>query len=197
MLGAIKYNLANLANLSGRDARQTFWYYVLFLVIVQFAVSMVFTIPMYVSMFTGVFEAMSQGASEEEATRAMMVGMIGQIKMQAIVGAVLAVVSALLFVAAFVRRLHDGGFTGWIAAFPMATQAFSTVYSLSYLDKLEEIMAGNIAGVGAAGGDPFAMQAEMGLYGLVGYVGYIVVIIFGTFGSEAGPNKYGDEPVRF
>lgn len=58
MLGAVKYNLANLANFKGRDARQTFWYYVLFLVIVQFAVSMVFTIPMYVSMFTGVFEAM-------------------------------------------------------------------------------------------------------------------------------------------
>ena len=34
MLGAIKYNLANLTNFSGRDARQTFWYYVLFLVII-------------------------------------------------------------------------------------------------------------------------------------------------------------------
>lgn len=197
MLGAIKYNLANVANFKGRDARQTFWYYVLFLVIVQFAVSMVFTIPMYVSLFTGMFEAMSQGMSEEEATRSMMLGMIGQIKTQAIANAVIGVITALLFVAAFVRRLHDGGFTGWIAAIPMATQAFSTAYSLSYLDKLEDMMAGNIAGMGAAGGDPFAMQAEMGLYGLVGYVGYIVVIIFGVMGSEVGSNKYGEEPVRF
>ena len=30
MLAAIKHNLANLFNFTGRDARQTFWYYVLF-----------------------------------------------------------------------------------------------------------------------------------------------------------------------
>jgi hypothetical protein len=37
MLGAIKYNLSHLLDFSGRDARQTFWYYVLFLVMLDIA----------------------------------------------------------------------------------------------------------------------------------------------------------------
>lgn len=197
MLAAFKYGLANVTNFQGRDARQTFWYYMLLLFIGQFLVSMIVSIPMYISLFTGMFEAMSNGMSEQEATRTLMVDMIDQIKTQAIIGAVLNVVVALLFVASFVRRLHDAGFTGWIALAPLATQAFSVIYSLSYLDKLEEMMVTNMDNMGAAGGDPFAMQAEMGLYGMVGYVGYIIVIIFGVFRSEDGANKYGEEPVSF
>lgn len=197
MLAAIRYNLSNLANVQGRDARQTFWYYVLFLVVMQFVIGMIASIPMYISLFTGMFDAMSQGLSEEEATRTMMLGMVDQIKTQAIVSSVLGVIVAGLFIAAFVRRLHDGGFTGWIALVPIATQIFSVVYSLSFLDKLEEMMVANMDNMNSAGGNPLAMQAEMGAYGLVGYIGYIVVIIFGVLPSQDGPNKYGDEPVAF
>ena len=197
MLAAFKYGLANVINLQGRDARQTFWYYMLLLFIGHVLVSMITAIPMYISLITGMFEAMSNGLSEEEATRTMMVSMIDEIKTQAIIGATLNVIVTLLFVASFVRRLHDGGFTGWIVLAPLATQVFSVVYSLSYVDNLEEMMTSNLQNMGAAGGDPFAMQAEMGLYGLVGFVGYIVVIIFGVMASQDGPNKYGEEPVSF
>jgi uncharacterized membrane protein YhaH (DUF805 family) len=38
MLASIKYNLSHLLDFSGRDARQTFWYYVLFLFIVYWFV---------------------------------------------------------------------------------------------------------------------------------------------------------------
>ena len=37
MLDAIKHGLANLFNVSGRDARQAFWFYVLFIYIVIIA----------------------------------------------------------------------------------------------------------------------------------------------------------------
>ena len=45
MLGSIRYNLANILNFHGRDARPTFWYYVLFLFILQVAIGMVAAIP--------------------------------------------------------------------------------------------------------------------------------------------------------
>ena len=197
MLGAIRYNFANLANFHGRDARQTFWYYVLFLIVIQFAISMVGTVPMYIEMFTTIFDAASQGLDPDAAMRSMMSGMVDQIRTQMIVGMVIAVVSSALFVAAFVRRLHDVGYTGWIALIPIATQAFSVAYSWSMLDQIGDMMLRNMEAASAGGGDPFSMQAEMGWYSLVGWIGYLVVIGFGSLKGEAGPNQYGEEPVNF
>lgn len=198
MLNAIKYNLANLANFNGRDARQTFWYYVLFLVVLQFVIGIIASIPMYFTMFSGMFDAASQGGDPEMAMATMVDDMVDQIRIQVVIGIVLSVITACLVVASFVRRLHDAGFSGWIAIVPLATQAFSLVYSFTYLDRMEELMTQSMANaMNNTGGDPFAMQAEMGALGLVGWIGYIVVIGFGVLPSKDGPNKYGDEPVSY
>ena len=45
MLPAVKYSIANVTNFAGRDARQTFWYYVLFLFLVQIEISVVAVEP--------------------------------------------------------------------------------------------------------------------------------------------------------
>lgn len=198
MIDAIKYSLANVTNFEGRDARQTFWYYVLFLVVLQFLVSIIASIPMYVTMFSAIFDAASQGADPEIAVQAMIGDMVEQVRVQVIVGMVIGVIVALLIIASFVRRLHDAGFSGWIVLLPLATQAFSMIYSFTYLDRMEELMIESMSTVATGGGnDPLAMQAEMGGFGLVGWIGYIIVIIFGCLKSQDGPNKYGDAPVRF
>ena len=57
MLGAIKYNLKHLLDFSGRDARQTFWYYILFLVVLQFLVGMIAIIPSMVTIMGDTFTA--------------------------------------------------------------------------------------------------------------------------------------------
>ena len=196
MLKSIRYNLSNLANFAGRDARQTFWYYVLFIVVMQILIGLIASIPMYVSMVSGLLDSVASGASEAEAALAMAQNLAGQLKTQVVVGMVLSVVSAGLIVASFVRRLHDGGFSGWIAAIPLATQAFSIAYSFATLDQLEELMLANVTAASAGAADPMAMQAEMGLYGLVGWIGYLVVVGFGVVPSQAGANKYGEEPVH-
>lgn len=54
MLGAVKYALSNLTNFHGRDARQTFWYWVLAVYIASFALSLVITVP---AMLAGMGEA--------------------------------------------------------------------------------------------------------------------------------------------
>lgn len=198
MIGAIKYNLANLTNLEGRDARQTFWFYVLFLVITQFVVGIIAAIPMYVSMATNIYDAVSQGANEQAAMQAMVGDMVGQIKVQMIVSMVISVIVALMLVASFVRRLHDGSFPGWIVTVPLATQAVSMYYTISSMDRIEELMMSSLADAATTGAsDPMALQAEMGGFGMIGWIGYIVVIIFGAWKSVEGPNKYGEAPVRF
>ncbi|MDE8651918.1 DUF805 domain-containing protein [Novosphingobium album (ex Liu et al. 2023)] len=45
MPGAVRYGLTNLVNFSGRDARQTFWFFVLFLYIVTFMLGSIRAFP--------------------------------------------------------------------------------------------------------------------------------------------------------
>ena len=112
MWGAIKYNLANLTNFNGRDARQTFWYYVLFLVVVQFGLGIVMAIPLYIDIFTQAFNAAQSGMGEEQVQAMIFTDMAGYMNNQAIVSAVLSLVMVALLLASFVRRLHDSGKPG-------------------------------------------------------------------------------------
>jgi uncharacterized membrane protein YhaH (DUF805 family) len=198
MLNAIRYNLTHLVDFKGRDARQTFWYYVLFLVVIQFVVGIIAAIPMYISMFTQAFEAASQGIDQSAVSNMMVDEMIGLMQTQMMISVVIGVVMCGLFAASFVRRLHDAGFTGWIAAGTLAIYIASLIHTITIFDRLEEVMRQSIPGPdGAPAMDPFAMQAEMGVMGLLGWVPLIIVIIFGVMKSNDGPNKYGDSPVSF
>ena len=123
MLGAIKYNLANLANPAGRDARQTFWYYMLFLVITQVVVSTIAAMPMYIAMFGGAIDAAQSGANEQEMNALMFANMRGHLHTQMWVGAVMGLIMAALFSAAFVRRLHDSGKPGWLLLLVLLREA--------------------------------------------------------------------------
>ena len=195
MLGSIKYNLSHLADFTGRDARQTFWYYALFLIVVQIGVSIVTSIPMYAGMFTGAFEAASQGMDENAMTAAMMADMTGYLHTQVWISAVLGVIMIALFTAAFVRRLHDGGFPGWIAIVPVVSQLAAAVVGIVTLDKAMAITQAAMANTDPA--ETIALQSEIAPYAMIGWIGYLVVIGFGIVKSQGGPNKYGDAPVRF
>lgn len=193
MLGSIKYNLSHLTDFSGRDARQTFWYYVLFLVVIQFVLAMVAAIPMYIDMFTSAFDAARAGVDTDQTEAIMMGSMSGALEQQMWVGMVLTIVATLLFIAAFVRRLHDGGFSGWWAVVPLFTQVIALWVSFETIDMMQSAM-GDVAA-----GDSTAMldaQGEMLAYSVVGYIGYLVVIVFGVMKSQ-GPNQYGEESVSF
>ena len=195
MFGAIKYNLTHLLDFNGRDARQTFWYYVLFVVVLQWLISMVLVIPIMVRMFQAIFEQAQAGASEEVMQAQMqlvMGGMMGDMMWATVA---LAVLQALLLLAAFVRRLHDSGKSGWWAALALLGQAAGIVAAVRVAELMPRMMP--------LGDDPAALQRmiesqqDLGPYSAASWLGALVVIGFGILKSTDGPNRYGTEPVRF
>ena len=199
MLNSIKYNLSHLTDFTGRDARQTFWFYVLFLVVTQYVIGIVASIPMMVGMFGDAFTAASSGGDPQAMTGVMVENMVGYIETQTYISTTVGLVVVFLIAGSFVRRLHDAGFSGWIALIPIATQVFSLGYGIYILEDVLAMMPEMMAQQ-AEGGmrtNPMVAQIEAAPLSLIGWIGYLVVIGFGVLKSQEGPNRYGDAPVRF
>jgi uncharacterized membrane protein YhaH (DUF805 family) len=199
MLGAIKYNLTHLLDFSGRDARQTFWYYVLFLAVLNFVIGLLVSIPLIVSTIGTAMQAAQSGAGEQ-AIQAQVMGSMGSTLGSTLwLSLATNAVTALLLVAAFVRRLHDSDKAGWWVLVPLAAQAVSMLVSIRMMGAMQAMMQDAMA----AAGDPVRMQSvmeqqtEFARYGAIGWIGPLVVIGFGILRSTDGPNRYGAEPVRF
>jgi uncharacterized membrane protein YhaH (DUF805 family) len=205
LLRAIKYNLRHLLDFSGRDARQTFWFYVLFLFIVYFALGMVGSVALMGNLMDPMMEAANSGASEQEM-QAQLADLMGTF-MGRMVGIMLWVSVAvnaimdLLLAAAFVRRLHDSNSWGWWAVAVPAAQVVSTLAMIPMMEAMQSFMSEAMDPANM--GNPAHMQSiiesqsQVGLYGLIGWVAPILVIVFGVMPSTDGPNRYGAEPVRF
>ena len=129
MLEAIKHGLGNLLNFGGRDARQAFWYYVLFVYLVMTAISVVVVVPMMVQAIAAGFRqgvAASQSGDPvagqlavEAAIANAMTGMMANLMW---IGSITNVLMMALLAASFVRRLHDSDLPGWWALIPGAMQ---------------------------------------------------------------------------
>ena len=191
MINETKHCLKNVTNLEGRDARQTFWFYVLFLVLLQFAISMLAAIPTMASAIGSSFEAAQAGMDPERMEARIMAEMAGSLGTMMWVGIASSVAITLLFVAAFVRRLHDAGYTGWLVLVPVVIQALAMYAQVDQTAQLQEIFAS-----GASPEQMQAMQLEATSNPLnyISWLGYLFVIVFGVFKSQPGPNRYGEEP---
>lgn len=194
MLGSIKYNLTNLTNFNGRDARQTFWYYVLFLVVIQYVLGIAITVPMMVQGFSSAFQAASSGmdsaALEQQMNTQMLAAMQDAIWIQIAIGSV----GALLLVAAVVRRLHDSDHSGWWAVLPFALYAFVLARSPEVMRRAFEMAQ---AAETAAPFDALAMMKGQLAESVLGWVPYLLVIILGVLKSTPGPNRFGEAPVSY
>ncbi|MEW4447980.1 DUF805 domain-containing protein [Qipengyuania sp. JC766] len=193
MIGSIGYSLRNLFNFSGRDARSTFWLYLLFLVVLQFAVSIITIAPVYFEMFSAAFDAGQSGAQPEDLERMMLGNMAGMMERQVLVGLAVTIVSGILFAASFVRRLHDSGKSGWWLLAAYVPVFGSALYNYAYLDDVLAVMQASMTPGSPA--DTMARQSELYAYSALSYIGYLVVIVFGVMKSDEGPNRYGPEPV--
>lgn len=194
MLGSIRYNLANLLNFKGRDARQTFWFYVLFLVILQYAAGMLISLPMMGGMMKGAFSAAQQGASEAELQARMMAQMAGYMRTSMTLTAAVSVIAAMFLLAAFVRRLHDSGKPGWIA---FAVLALSLVARVMIWSKMNEVIAAMTSAPAGDMASALAIQSKVIGASAMSWAAILIVIICGVLPSTNGPNRYGDAPVRF
>lgn len=201
MLGAIKYGLSNLFDTSGRDARQTFWYYVLFVYLLGMTINALVTLPMMFSAMQSMFATLRANPGNEEAIQAatfsMMTEMMGPMLWVAVgVGALkIALLSASL-----VRRLHDSNLSGYWALVPGLIYAIAIGMMPASMERM--IATSQQAMHSArAGADPFAMQMQMmqsqGLSGLLVYLPLLMVIYMGVRPSTPGPNRFGDHTVQF
>ncbi len=189
MLGAIKYGLTHLLDFNGRDARQTFWYYVLFVYIVGQAISMSAMIGPMMRMMRNMFDV----AALQDQQRILAEQ---QAFIQELTGPIIYLTAAatlfnlLALAAAFVRRLHDSDLSGWWALVVGALQAAITTMTLY---NMRDMLA-------MFGAPDAAMHADMSTFVLMALTGYIPLALFiylGARKSTDGPNRFGAEPVRF
>ena len=192
MINETKHCLKNVTNFEGRDARQTFWFYVLFLVLLQFAISMLAAIPTMASAIGSSFEAAQAGMDPERMEARIMAEMAGSLGTMMWVGIASSVAITLLFVAAFVRRLHDAGYTGWLVLVPVVIQVLAMYAQVDQTAQLQEIFA---SGTSPEQMQAMQLEATSNPLNYISWLGYLFVIVFGVFKSQPGPNRYG-EPAK-
>jgi uncharacterized membrane protein YhaH (DUF805 family) len=199
MMLAIKHGFTNLATINGRDARQAFWYWVLFLWLVTTAISLVVTVPLVTQMIAAMVEQVQNQAANPDraggdaAAMASISGVIQQALPTIILTSVATSILIVAFIAAsLVRRLHDSDLPGWWALLPIGLQLFSMSTVPAQMERSMTMMAT------AGSGNPAAMAAAMqGAYGpgpLAGWGAIIVVIVLGVRESTKGPNRFGEAP---
>jgi uncharacterized membrane protein YhaH (DUF805 family) len=203
MIAETKHCLRGLAQFKGRDDQPTFWYYVLALVIAQFIISMIVMVPMMIGLVNAIMQTIpleQEGGDPAQAMGAVFSLMGPMMQDMMWISGATSLAMMLLFVAAFVRRLHDAGYTGWIVLVPIATQVFGLFYGMAQVEQMTEVMFPMMQ-TAMASNDPqeivdlqAQMQGQIGPYGSVGMLGYLLVIVFGVMKSQAGPNRYGDAP---
>lgn len=200
MLDAIKHGLGGLLEFNGRDARQTFWYYVLFIYILTTAISMVVILPVTIqAMFAGMKQGIEAARGQDPAVAqaavqaSMMVSMGKMIPAMMWVGVASGIIMLVGFAAAFVRRLHDSDLSGLWALLPAGCQTIGLLTIPSQMAKLQDSMQTiNFT-------DPMArmtmMQSSFGIGPLLSWVGIGIVIALGVRKSTPGTNRFGDGPV--
>jgi uncharacterized membrane protein YhaH (DUF805 family) len=194
MLGAMKYHAGHLFDFGGRDARQTFWFWFLFLFILNIAIGMAMSLPMTISAMSTAFEGARTG-DPAAAQAAMMNQMADSMRPLIVGGIIIGLFNVVMMAAALVRRLHDSGKSGVWAALTGAIYLASLALSWFTADEIVAMMREAAAAGGPQTG--LGMPVQLGWQSLLGYVPMIMVIVVGVLGSDPGPNRYGEEPVRF
>lgn len=194
MLGAIKYNLSNLVNFSGRDARSTFWYYVLCVVILRFIAGIAISLPMTVRATAVAMEAAQNRVDPATVNARMLATFAETMPMIIWLGVGLAIATALLIVASLARRLHDIGLSGWLVLVPLGLQAFVFAQVPAALERVKDALSHFD---GKAAPNPDYMMQGQGTTVVLGWLPAIFVIVIGLIKSNEGPNRFGEQSVRY
>jgi uncharacterized membrane protein YhaH (DUF805 family) len=198
MLAAIKHGLRNLFNFQGRDARQAFWFYVLFIYLITMGIGMVISVPMSMqATMAGIQQGMAQAgnanreASQAAAQAAIAASMSRYMPLMVWATFVSAIIMLVGLAASLVRRLHDADLSGYWALLPLSLQAINVALIPTQLGKLEEMLTAQFT-------DPFAgLKIYEGAFGIgtaAGWAAIIAVVVMGTRKSSPGSNRYGETP---
>lgn len=195
MIEAIRHNLFNLTNFTGRDSRSTFWFYVLFLAIIQIVIYLGLSMVAGGAMVMDAVQSARHGADEAALQHQIALKMAGMMRMTMWVSITLSALTTALTAASFTRRLHDSGKSGWITAVVVVLQLVSIVLTIGMIGDLVAYVSS------MKFDDPEAMQAasqaqnaKTTIPNMVGWASFLMVIVFGIWPSSDGDNRYGPEP---
>lgn len=196
MLGAIRHALANLANPNGRDARQTFWYWVLAVVVLRFAAGLAVSMPMTLKIMGTAVQAAKTGAAHDPAAVQAMTMQIVSSELPKMIWSSVAigVATMLLLAMSLVRRLHDSDLPGWLVLIPGALYAGALARMPGQIDTAIAMMGTMHPGTRP---DMTAMMQAQGGVALLAYVPLALVIWFGVRKSSDGPNRFGQAGAQF
>lgn len=194
MLDAMKYGLGNLFNLQGRDARQTFWYFILLIFIVRMVLGLLIAVPMVIHMFASIVDAAKTGADPKYMQAHMMRSLAGELPRVMWASIVIALVTSVAALPSLVRRLHDSDLSGWWAALPGAIYVVAMLNAPAQMQRMIEMMV-----TMDPAHPPTQLEAmqNQGAAGLLTYLALGLIIYAGVRKSTQGPNRYGDAPVSF
>ena len=184
MWNAIKYNIAHLVDFAGRDDRPTFWWYALFVVILQVLIGITVALPMTLDAVGQSMDAVKAGAEGTDVQGQIIANMAssGQLQTQALVSLVLNLVAIALLAASFVRRLRDAGFAAWIAIAVLASQVYAAVAeyfaSLRVVTAMQQALANGDAAAAAAAANDAVVS------GVVGWIGLLAGIVLAVMKSK-------------
>jgi uncharacterized membrane protein YhaH (DUF805 family) len=137
IVAAILCNFRNLVRFSGRDTREQFWPYAIFLFIIQNIVSTITMAPIMYSIMTKTFSLVQEqathagtrlSATDQIAFNQMIQGVISDMQSMLIVTTPILIGLFIVFVAAATaRRLHDRGKSGFWGLMPIPFAGFGVV----------------------------------------------------------------------
>ena len=191
MWNAITYNLAHLLDFAGREDRPTFWWYALFVVILQVLIGIVLALPMTIDAVGASMEAARAGATDTDVQSRILANMAnsGQLQTQALISLILNLAAIALLAAAFVRRVRDAGFAAWIALVVLASQVYAAITEYFMSQRVVEEMQNALASGNAEAAAAAANDAMVS--GIVGWIGLVVGIVLAVMKSKpaADPDR--------
>lgn len=169
------HGIRNLQRFSGRDSRSHFWFYALWLFVVQQVLSAVVVAGVVIWGFTSDLDAISSPPpSPADAITTDHLAFI-----QAIIWSVLATVIlvVLLLAASVTRRLHDSDLRGWWGLMPLPFLFFGA--------------GAMVFIVGSAGQPSMRLFGLMFINNAIYLLALLVLVILLCRASTPGPNRFG------
>jgi uncharacterized membrane protein YhaH (DUF805 family) len=189
MPNAIKHGLRNLFNLNGRDARQTFWYYALFLILLRWIIGTLVTVPLMRSTMATAVEAARNSADPQTTATAVQANITAALPQLMVVGIVVGVVTVAMLVASLVRRLHDAGLSGWFVMLPGVPYALALASAPWQVAHTMAVMQSSVR-------QPGMMLRETNWSATaLGWLALALLVALAARPSTPGTNSYGPPPL--
>jgi uncharacterized membrane protein YhaH (DUF805 family) len=183
----IRYNLARLAQFGGRDTRGQFWPFVAAVVALDFVITPIAMVPLIARM-QQVAMAHPDQATIAAGTASYAITLHGahpelgeSVRGFTLAMAVMSVVTFALLSAAVVRRLHDGGRTGFWGLLPIPFLATGMIGMFVVMPTF---------GSSGSGSSVLLLFVNDMVYNLL----LIALVVLLALPGTKGPNPYGEPP---